>query len=76
MSKTKKYKTSFLYKKHNTIVGAGSIFNIAGNYFEYNYSKSGFEADKKAIENDWGVVGNDMKDAIKAIAKTVTISQS
>ena len=52
MSK-KKYKTGFLYPKNNGWVGAGSIFNIAGNYFDFNYSHTPEEADAKAIENDW-----------------------
>jgi len=53
----KKYKTDFLLPKLSVITGLGSIMNITGNYFEFNYSPN---LDKKAIENDWGVVGNDI----------------
>ena len=72
MSKTKKYKTGFLYGKRNAIIGAGSIFNIAGNYFEYNYSKNGREADNKAIESDWMIIGNDLKEAFKTESASIS----
>ncbi len=39
----------------------GSILNLAGNYFEYNYSKSDNEADLKALTSDWNNVGEDIK---------------
>ena len=69
----KRYKTDFLLPKSSVITGMGSIMNIVGNYFEFNYSDN---PDKKAIENDWGVVGNDifwavnqMNDQLKNNAK-------
>jgi hypothetical protein len=43
------------------LTGMGTIFNLAGKYFTFNYSA---EADKHAIDNDWGMVGTD-------IAKTI-----
>ncbi len=60
MSK-KYYMTDHLFPRTNSIIGAGSIFNIAGNYFEFNYSSSDEEADSKAIESDWGTVGCDLE---------------
>ncbi len=59
MSK-KKYRTDFLFPRTNMLIGAGSIFNLAGNYFEFNTSKTEQEADFKALENDWGVIGMDL----------------
>jgi len=47
--------------------GFGSIFNISGSYFEFNYSNSGNESDKKAIENDWGVIGDDIREVSVAL---------
>jgi hypothetical protein len=64
---TKKYKTNILFPRASALQGIGSIFNVAGNYFDFNYSKSGEEADQKAIEDDWGVIGDD----ILAIEKKV-----
>lgn len=42
-------------------VGMGSVLNLMGNYFEYNYSKSDFAADNKALISDWLNVGNDFQ---------------
>ncbi|MBA3986470.1 MAG: hypothetical protein H0X63_07870 [Flavobacteriales bacterium] len=55
------YKTDYLLPKNNFWVGMGSILNLAGNYFEYNYSKSDNEADLKALTSDWNNVGEDIK---------------
>ena len=60
-----KYKTDFLLPKNNFWVGLGSLLNIAGSYFDYNYSKSDIEADNKALLSDWFNVGNDIN-----VAKT------
>jgi hypothetical protein len=55
-----KYKTDHLLPKNNFWVGLGSILNIAGSYFDYNYSKSGYEADLKALMSDWENIGEDI----------------
>lgn len=64
MSK-KYYATDHLFPRTNSIIGAGSVFNIAGNYFEFNYSSAAEEADSRAIESDWGVIGLDLEQAVK-----------
>ena len=67
MPKLKRYKTNTLFHRTSFLDGIGSIINIPGNYFDFNYSKSREDADREAIENDWGVVGNDIR---KAAEKT------
>jgi hypothetical protein len=62
-------KTTFLLPKNDFWVGIGSVFNIAGNYFEYNYSNTEQEADKKALLSDWQNVGKDMKKSVKKFEK-------
>jgi len=69
MTKIKKYKTNFLVPSTSFLIGMGSIMNIQGNYFDFNYSDTLEEADGKAIENDWGVVGNDLRKAINKLIK-------
>jgi hypothetical protein len=64
MTKIKKHKTTILFPRTSTIIGMGSIFNIAGNYFGFNYSASGEEADTKAIESDWAMIGQDIEESI------------
>ncbi|MDW5291030.1 hypothetical protein [Formosa sp. PL04] len=64
-----KYRTDFLLPKNNFLVGLGSVLNIAGSYFDYNYSKSDDEADRKALRSDWMNVGDDFKSAKKSFKK-------
>jgi len=56
-----RYKTDYLLPKNNFWVGMGSILNLAGSYFEYNYSKLDNEADLKALSSDWDNVGEDIR---------------
>jgi hypothetical protein len=65
MNKRKtKYRTDFSLPKNNFFVGIGSVLNIAGAYFDYNYSKSEKESDFKAMHSDWQNVGNDFKKSL------------
>lgn len=74
MRKSKKYHSDFLFPTSSFLIGAGSILNIAGNYFTFNYSSTDLEADTKAIQSDWGVVGNDIMVAEAKIKKTLKLS--
>ncbi|MGD2034873.1 MAG: hypothetical protein PVF73_07450 [Bacteroidales bacterium] len=56
--------SSELYYKPSFLDGMGSVFNIRGNHFDYNYSKNGAEADINAIRRDWDIVGNDLFNSI------------
>ena len=40
---------------------------MAGNFYEFNSSESGFEADERAIESDFMMVGQDICDVIEKI---------
>jgi hypothetical protein len=65
-----KYRTDFLAARNGYVVGAGSIFNIFGNYHYLCFSKSSQEADAKALASDWGNVGKDIKKAIPDVQTT------
>ena len=41
-----------------------TVLDIFGSSTPYNYSKSGEEADLKAIAHDWASVGEDLAEAI------------
>jgi hypothetical protein len=58
-NKDLKYFTDFLFPKSSFLTGAGSIFNVKGNYYLFNFSKSDEEADSKALESDWGALKQD-----------------
>lgn len=55
-----KYRTDFLLPKNNFWVGLGSVLNLAGSYFDYNYSMTENEADYRALKSDWENVGEDI----------------
>ena len=63
MTKFRRYRSNRLFHRASFIDGVGSIINVFGNYYDFNYSKTGEETDRKAIENDWGVVGDDIRNA-------------
>ncbi len=55
--------SSFLFPKPTFVIGMGSVFNVGGNYYEFNSSNNELEADLFALRNDWECVGNDIKKA-------------
>ena len=54
-----------LYPETGFWVSVGSIFDISGDYFSANISKSGKEADYKALKFDAKKIGDDMKKIVK-----------
>ncbi|MCG8323177.1 MAG: hypothetical protein MI921_27005 [Cytophagales bacterium] len=46
------------------IKGAGSAFNLAGDYYSFKISRDPFMSDKKAIMSDWRAVGHDLKKSL------------
>lgn len=65
----KQYSTFHLFSRPSLMSGIGSILNIRGNYYKFKTYKNSDLADKDAIENDWGVVGNDIIDAMREYVK-------
>lgn len=68
--KSRKISTTILLPKKKFIVGLGSVFNIRGQYFDYNTSDSESEADSKALRSDWDMIGEDINDAKRTFAKS------
>jgi hypothetical protein len=56
--------TGFLFSDPSFLKGMGTVFNIWGNYYTYNYSDTPEEADKHALASDWKIVGKELRDAI------------
>lgn len=73
MTKIRKHRTNILFPKTSFISGVGSSFNVFGNYYKFNTSKTSQESDFKAIESDWGVVGQDIQKAIKELKKQLSL---
>ena len=55
--------TDFLTSKSGFVDGLATITDLSGSFYEYNRSKTPTDADRKAIENDWRVIGQDMINA-------------
>ncbi|MDI9356370.1 MAG: hypothetical protein QM536_05010 [Chitinophagaceae bacterium] len=65
MKKQKIYTKSFLFSHLSFFSGAGTVINLAGNFYRFNSLDSGFEADRKSIENDFRMIGQDITCAIE-----------
>lgn len=63
MNDHKHFTTGFLFSTPSFLSGAGTVINLAGNYYKFNSSDSGTEADKVAIEHDFRMIGQDIKNA-------------
>ncbi len=75
MNEGKVFSSSFLFVTPTFLTGAGTVINLAGDYYMYNRSNSGQEADLRAISSDFGVIGNDLRAAIEEIKSEKLISK-
>jgi hypothetical protein len=60
-----KVKSDFLFAQPSFASGAARVFDLFGQFDDYNISDTPDEADAKAIASDWIVIGQDMADAIE-----------
>jgi len=65
MNRKPKFRTNILFQRASFFKGMGSILNVSGNYYRFDYSESDLIADAKAIKSDWGVTGEDINFAIQ-----------
>jgi hypothetical protein len=68
--KTRFY-TDFLAPESGFVEGMGTVLNICGNYYTYNYSPSDEEADATALRKDWESIGQDFRRALIQNKNTV-----
>ena len=63
------HSTDFLVSKNSFFSGMGRVLDIGStrNKFSFNESKSSKIADKRALINDWSMVGQDIRGAMYAI---------
>ena len=67
MNNTEQNHTDFLFTTPTYLTGAATIFNLSGNFYEYNSCETGEEADTIAIANDFNIAGDDLKKSISKI---------
>jgi hypothetical protein len=56
--------TTFLTADSSFLTGMGSSVNLAGNFYGFNVSASPSEADARAMQSDWSMVGRDISEAM------------
>lgn len=59
--------TDFLTPDSTFLIGAGSVFALAGQNFFYNASGSREIADARAIRQDFVMVGEDIREVVKGL---------
>ncbi len=57
--------TDFLFALPSFLAGFGSAIDFGGTMMNFNYSDSQNEADSLALSNDWAMVGNDIRNAMR-----------
>ena len=62
-------RSDFLFARPSFLRGMGSVLNIGAVGKIYNYSDSIEEADMKALQSDWKIIGNDMRKALNEYKK-------
>ncbi len=61
--------TCFLFADPSFLSGMATVMDIGGGMLVYNKSRSGTEADERAIASDWAVIGRDILNAAKALGQ-------
>lgn len=64
-----RYYTDFLTSDGTFLLGAATVFSLAGNTFLYNRSASTALADARAIRQDFAMVGQDIRDVSANLEK-------
>ena len=64
-----RFYTDFLVADSSFLIGAGSIFNIGGNYCRFNRSTSSAQADARALRQDFAMIGQDIHDVAANLEK-------
>lgn len=58
-----RYSSDFLFAQPSLLSGAARVLDLFGRFDGYNVSTTPEDADDKALRSDWGVVGQDLKQA-------------
>ena len=58
--------TTYIFPNTNFIVGMGSAINLAGNYYTFQASATPMEADLRALQSDWLVIGQDIRSTMRS----------
>ena len=59
--------TGFLFAEPDFLTGLASVMDVGGSMLTYNFSRTGTEADERAIASDWAIVGSDILTAANTL---------
>lgn len=57
--------TGYLYSDPNVWDGAASLLDLFGRLYDYNYSRTGREADARGLSSDYYAVAHDLWGAVR-----------
>jgi hypothetical protein len=66
-------RTDFLYARPSFTEGIARILDFGNTLNEYNDSWLSEETDFRALQSDWEVIGNDMKEAVKLAGEQIHV---
>ncbi len=66
------YRTDYLFSKGSILIGMGSLLGVFYPYLEFNDSSTAEQADRTAIESDFGTIGQDISVAIVGYGKNMS----
>lgn len=64
MKRKSYYRSDYLFPRGAVLIGMGSVGSLFQPYFRFNYSHSDAQADRTAIESDFGTIGNDIQNVM------------
>lgn len=74
MEKRKRQKSQILHSTPTFWNGSATVINLAGNFYDFSTYDFDFEADRKAIESDFHMIGKDIYNVIEKAKEDKKIS--
>jgi hypothetical protein len=71
VSMTQRMPTLFLMADSSMLFGAARVIDLFGQFDQYNLSRTGEEADARALMADWTVVGDDFLESIATARRMI-----
>jgi hypothetical protein len=64
--------STFLTADAGFLTGMASAVALSGNFYEFNASTTPAEADIRALQSDWSMIGQDLSEAMGHVAQEET----
>ena len=63
--------SDFLFARPSFLEGIARLADVGGTLNEYNTSRSGADADARALQGDWRAIGHDVRVAFDKIRQSL-----